>query len=281
MFTVFSLRKIAYYLVIITCFVIGAGAIHTEEKDAELVVIMYHSILKDTERTGKYIVRPDSLEADIKYLNEHGYKSVAARDLINYSKGEGTIPPKSYLLTFDDGCYNNLTYALPLLEKYNAYAIISIVGKYSEKFSELNEANAAYSYLRWCDINELIKSGRVEIGNHSYDYHDIKDGTIGAKIGKYEKKEEYNKRFYEDMNKTHQLLQSNCGIEPVIYTYPYGAYCEESEKILTDNGYLMTFTCTEGKNYIDKNSESIKLLKRFNRHGNLNTDDFFKKCKIS
>lgn len=280
MFAVCSLRKIAYYLAIIACFIIGAGVIHTEEKGEEFVVIMYHSILKDTERTGRYVVRPDSLEADIKYLNSHGYKSVSAEEIINYSKGNGILPEKSYILTFDDGSYNNLVYLLPLLEKYDAYAIISIVGSYTEKFSELDEANAAYSYLRWCDIDELVKSGRVAIGNHSYDYHDIKNGRIGAKIGKYEDKEKYKKRFYDDMNKTHTMLFENCAITPVIYTYPYGAYCEEAEQILSENGYLMTFTCTEGKNFLTKNPDSIRLLKRFNRHGNLTTEDFFERCKI-
>lgn len=282
MFAVCRVRKILYYLTIALCFIIGIISIHTEEREErELVVIMYHSILKDSGRTGKYIVRPDSLEEDIKYLNERGYKSVPASKILDYTKGICDIPEKTFLLTFDDGNYNNLIYALPLLEKYDAYAVISIVGSYSEKFSDTDEANASYGYLRWSDINELKESGRVEIGNHSYNCHEVKSGRIGVKIGKYESQDEYAKRFFDDMQKTHTLLVENCEIEPFIYTYPFGAYCDESEGILSDNGYLMTFTCTEGKNFINKNNDSLKLLKRFNRHGNLTTWDFFQKCKIT
>lgn len=281
MFAVYSLRRMAYFLVLAACLIVCSASIHTEEiGDKELVVIMYHSILKDSERTGKYVVRPESVDNDIKYLMEHGYESVSASEVISYSMGEENLPDKAFMLTFDDGCYNNMVYLMPILEKYNANAVISVVGSYSEKFSEINEANAAYSYLRWCDIKQMKESGRVEFGNHSYDYHKIKNGRIGAKIVKYEEPEKYKTRFYNDMNKTHNLLLENCGIDTKIYTYPYGAYCDESEDVLKDNGYLMTFTCTEGKNYITSAPESIKLLKRFNRSGNFNTKDFFEKHKI-
>ncbi|MBS7298237.1 MAG: polysaccharide deacetylase family protein [Eubacteriales bacterium] len=281
MFAVYSLRRMAYFFAIAACFIIFSASIHTEERnDKELIVIMYHSILKDTQRTGKYVVRPESVDNDIKYLIEHGYKCVSANEVISFSRGEANLPDKAFMLTFDDGCYNNMVYLMPILEKYNANAVISIVGSYSEKFSKINEANAAYSYLRWCDIKQMKESGRIEFGNHSYDYHKIKDGRIGSKIVRYEDTEKYKNRFFNDTNKTHTLLMVNCGIDTKIYTYPYGAYCTESEEVLKDSGYLMTLTCTEGKNYITSTPESIKLLKRFNRSGNINTEDFFEKHKI-
>lgn len=282
MFVTIGLRKITYCIVIIACLAIGAAVIHTENRDetAELAVIMYHSVLKDSSRTGKYIVRPDSIESDIRYLNSCGYTSVSARDIISYTKGGSELPKKSYILTFDDGSYNNLVYVLPILEKYDAYAVISVVGSYSEEFSETDEANAAYSYLRWRDINTLKRSGRVEIGNHSYDFHKIANGRIGAKIAKYEDKAQYAERFSKDMRKCGALIEENCGIKMIVYTYPFGAYCDESEEILAKNGYEMTFTCNEGKNIISRDAASIKLLKRFNRNGNLTTAEFFRKCKI-
>lgn len=280
MFAVIKLRKFIYFAVII--FVLSVFAvIHGEfDDERELVVLMYHSVLKDTSRSGKYIVTPDSLESDIKYLNSHGYVSVLPSDIISYVYDGKALPEKPYLITFDDGSYNNLTYVLPILERNDAYALISVVGSYSENFSKTDEANAAYSYLRWSDIDELIESGRVEIGNHSYDFHSITKTRTGAKIARYEDENEYIKRFTDDTEKTENLLENNCGFKPIVYAYPYGAYCKQSETVLDNKGYKMTFTCEEGKNLLSHNPECLKLLKRYNRSGNAYTDVFFLKRNI-
>lgn len=281
MFAVLKIKKLIYFAIIVLvlsfCAVIHSTA---DDEERELIVLMYHSVLKDTARSGKYIVTPDSLENDIKYLNNRGYKSVLPSDIIAYVYDGKPLPEKPYLITFDDGSYNNLTYVLPILERNDAYALISIVGKYSENFSETDEANPAYSYLRWSDITELIKSGRVEIGNHSYNFHSINKIRTGAKIGLYEDVEEYTNRFSKDTEKTEQLLSANCHMMPKIYTYPYGAYCAQSEEVLAEKGYLMTFICEEGKNKLSSDTECLKLLKRYNRSGNAYTDAFFRKRDI-
>lgn len=261
----------------------SAGVLYSlinAEEVIELPIIMYHSVLKDKNKTSKYIVTPESVEEDLIYLTKCGYKSVRASDIIKYVADGETLPEKPYLLTFDDGCYNNLTYVLPLLEKYDAYAVISVVGKYSEEFSQSDEVNAAYSYLRWSDINTLKKSGRVEFANHSYNMHSIDENRIGTKKISWESESEYIKRFSEDCNKTQKLLKENCDIEPIIYTYPFGAYCNESNKYLNENGFVMTFSCTEGINAITRNMECLKLLKRLNRHGNAQTEEFYITHKI-
>ncbi len=282
MFKIINIRKIIYFAVIFALTIASTAVIYTaQNNERELPVIMYHSILKDTHSTGKYVVTPKSFEEDLKFFADRGYKSVSAKEVIGFVNGENDLPEKPYLLTFDDGSYNNLTYVLPLLEKYDAYAVIGIVGSYSEKFSELDEANPAYSYLRWCDIKDMEKSGRVEFANHSYNFHSYDHNRMGARIKKGENKAEYQRIFLEDTLKTHNLLADNCQIDTKIYTYPFGSYCTESEDILKENGYIMTFTCNEGINIIGQNAEDLKLLKRFNRHGLLTTADFFERCKIN
>ncbi len=281
MFKVIKIRKAAYFFMIIFILALPIAVMSISKNDeVALPVIMYHSVLKDTNSTGKYVVTPKSLEADLKYLSDRGYKSVSAQELIGFVNGDNELPEKPYLLTFDDGSYNNLTYVLPLLEKYDAYAVIAIVGSYSERFSELDEANPAYSYLRWCDIDEMRESGRIEFANHSYDLHSYDHQRMGARINKYEDKDEYKRLFEEDVLKTDTLLLDNCNINSRIYTYPFGAFCTESEEVLRNNGYMITFTCNEGINIISRKDKNLTLLKRFNRDGLVSTDEFFKKCKI-
>ena len=55
-----------------------------EEEGIRLPVLMYHSILKDPKRAGKYVVSPDTLKGDLQYLKERGYTTVVVEDLIRY-----------------------------------------------------------------------------------------------------------------------------------------------------------------------------------------------------
>ncbi len=243
----------------------------------ELLILMYHGVLKDPKRTGKYVITPQKFEEDLVYLKKNGYGFVTAKQVVKYVFSGAPLPEKPVLLTFDDGMYNNLEYVLPLLEKHDAYAVFSVVGSYTDEYSEKDIVNPAYSYLRWCDINSLAASGRVEFANHSYDFHSSAGTRIGAAKKKSESDLEYIENFHSDTQKLQSAFQTNCNFQPFIYTYPFGSISRESRRALSKMEFLMSLSCTEGKNYIQRNENCLYLLKRFNRDGRLSTESFFKK----
>ena len=95
-----------------------------------LPILMYHSITEGPEN--EFRVTPETLEADLQYLSQHGYQSVSAQQLVDYTNGIGTLPEHPVMITFDDGFYNNLSLALPILEQYQMCAIVSAVGIFTE-----------------------------------------------------------------------------------------------------------------------------------------------------
>lgn len=280
MCAVLKMRRIVLFFALIFAAAAAWAIGGLAQEEVRLPILMYHSVLKDEARSGKYIVTPAQVEKDMEYLEELGYKCVSAKNVIDHVLDNEPLPEKPYMITFDDGNYNNLTYILPLLEKHDAYAVISVVGSYSERDSESGETNPAYSYLKWQDIRQLAESGRVEIGNHSYNMHSIKCGRIGSARARGEDSGIYCGKFSEDCDKTQKLLLNNCGIEPIIYTYPYGAYCDESREILHKKGFVMTLTCNEGINTLTNDPECLYLMRRFNRPAGADSADFMKKCGI-
>ena len=247
------------------------------EEYIKVPIIMYHSILKDPARSNKYTITPAVLEEDLKYIKANGYETITISDLISYVYDDKPLPPKPIILTFDDGHYNNYGYLYPLLEKYDMKAVISIVGSYTDKFSETNEANLNYSYLRWKDINELISSGRVEFQNHTYNLHDNTHGRIGAKKKKGESDDEYKKILEEDINKLQNEFKENTGYVPTCFTYPFGGISNSSLDIIKELGFKASLSCEEGINKITKNPNSLYLLKRYNRPSYVSTYNIFKK----
>jgi peptidoglycan/xylan/chitin deacetylase (PgdA/CDA1 family) len=241
----------------------------------ELPIIMYHSILKDTELSGKYVVTPTTLENDLSFIEENGYTTVSMGDVINYVENGAELPDKPIMLTFDDGCYNNYGYALPIIEAHNAHAVFCIVGEYAEQYSKSNIANLTYGYMRWCDIRELAKSPSAEIANHSYAFHSNTNGRNGAKKNPSEDLNSYIKIFKSDTETAQELFKENVGFEPIIYTYPFGAYSEEAFDLLKNMGFKATFSCNEGINIITRGGD-LSLLKRYNRPSGISSEEFFK-----
>ncbi len=250
-----------------------------QEEEVFLPILMYHSILKDPARAGKYVVSPDVLEEDMKYLQENGYTTIVMENLIRYVYFGEALPEKPVMLTFDDGYYNNLTYVYPLLQKYNMQAVISVVGTYTESFSKVKDPNPNYGHLSWDEIKELSDSGYVEIQNHSYNLHG-QNGRKGAQKNWGENEHEYVSVLTSDLMKLQGCLQEYCGITPTTFTYPYGQISPESIEPVRQMGFLASLSCYEKDNYITRDPECLYCLNRYNRPSGLSTEDYMKKVGI-
>ena len=246
------------------------------DDEIELPIIMYHSLLKSQKST--YIVHPNIFEEDLKYIQSKGYSTITMTELINYVYNDAPLPEKPIIITFDDGYYNNLSYAVPLLHKYNMKAVISIVGEYSDRYTESDEANPNYGYLRWKDINELITDGCIEFQNHTYNSHSMNNGRNGCKKTSSESAEHYSNFLSNDLNKLQEEFRNNCnGYQPNTFTYPFGAVSKESNSIVKDLGFKASLSCTSGINIITKDPNCLYLLKRNNRVPEISTEQFFMK----
>lgn len=258
----------------------SAAVTTAAETEIRLPIIMYHSILKDPDSTGPYVITPATLEEDLRYLRDHGYQTVVVADLIAYVDDGTPLPEKPVMLTLDDGYLNNLTYLLPLLEQYEMRAVVSVIGRYTELYSNTPDPNPAYAHLTWSDICTLAESGRVEIQNHSYDMH-RQAARRGAGRKNGESMAVYTKVLTEDVQTLQTLLQTQCGITPTAFVYPYGQVSSGADEILADLGFRCTMSCEERVNRITRSESSLFCLGRFNRAGTESTTTFMRKIESS
>lgn len=267
-------------MIVIGIFTYATVKASADEKEISVPIIMYHSVLQDPNRSGKFVVTPTTLENDMVYLKKNGYETVFVRDLIEYVYNDTPLPKKPVILTFDDGHYNNITYLLPLLEKYDMNAVISVVGSYTEQFSKEDSHNPNYSYLTWEDIRELEQSGRIEIANHTYHLHE-KSNRKGCNIMSGEEIEDYQENLKQDLETLQAALKEKSNIsQPITFTYPFGYICPESQNPIEKTGFLASLSCYERINQISKNKNCLYTLGRFNRPEGISTDEFMKKIKL-
>lgn len=269
------------FSIIFVLFFIGKAIVYSaagrdnDEDKIFLPVIMYHSIRSGTPQ--EYAVTPEQVEADLAYLKSSGFTSVSAQELVDYVYNGGSLPENPVLITLDDSFYNNLCYLVPLLEKYDMNAVVSVVGSYTDNNAAADPHVPEYSYLTWEDINELLASGRIEIGSHTYNMHSDTFARRGCGINDGETNEEYAEILNEDIS----LLQSEMclytGSVPFVFAYPYGIVSRESLPVLRGNGFLITLTCREIPNYITRDADCLFGLGRYNRSGLYSTEEYMQK----
>ncbi len=240
--------------------------------EVSLPVLMYHSIRRGPQTD--YAVTPDTLEDDLRYIQQLGWETVSPEQLVNFVFYGVPLPEKPVLLTFDDGFYNNLVYALPLLEQFDMCANVNVVGEFSRELAENDAHTAAYSYLTAADLRELSASGRITIGNHTDMMHHISE-RMGCRIMQSEPEEQYQAVLRSDITALQRFLYQETGRVPFVFAYPYGFDCPESETVLHELGFLVTLSCREKVNRLTHDAECLYGLGRYNRSGLESTESYF------
>lgn len=250
-----------------------------QTEGTNLPIIMYHSVLED--KKGNYVVTPEQLQTDIEYLKNHGFQAVFISDVIDFCEGRGSLPEKPVVLSFDDGHYNNMVFAFPIIKAQRFKANLNVIGgfcQYSTSSGDID--NPAYSYLTWQEIKSLHDSGFFEIGNHTYKMHSFSP-RFGISKLKNESADDYKKALSSDVLKLENILKEKCGIQTQVFAYPFGEYNSEAESTLKALGFKAFLTCNDGVNKITKgDNKPLSHLKRINRTGLLTTAQFFEKHGI-
>src|ERR1044072_593881 len=88
-------------------------------------VLMYHRIWPG-QKDGLTLT-PEQLREQWVFLKDNGYEALSLARFLAVARGTARAPPKAFLLTFDDGYHNNLTYVYPLLQELDWCATIFVI----------------------------------------------------------------------------------------------------------------------------------------------------------
>lgn len=230
-------------------------------------IIMYHQV-KQTN-LGKDVISPKEFENDLKYLADNQYTTITMTELIDYVYNGGELPENPIILTFDDGYLTSYKYVYPLLKEYDMKIVLSIIGKSTDDFSKVNDNNTEHSHMTWEQVKEISDSGLVEIQNHSYNLHKIAKGRYGSGQKENESFEEYEKVLGEDLSLLQEKIEEVVEKVPNTYTYPYGKYNDNTDKILKSLGFQASLSVKYGVNMISQgDTEKLFGLKRICRSHN-------------
>jgi len=113
-----------------------------------LLILCYHSVTADQEHGWRRALffTPEELEARLALIRKWDLNVLPLGEAVDRLRN-GTLPPRSAALTFDDGTVDFKTIVWPLLKRYGYPATVYVTTYYSEK--QLPIFPLMCSYLLW------------------------------------------------------------------------------------------------------------------------------------
>ncbi|MDP9161362.1 MAG: polysaccharide deacetylase family protein [Acidobacteriota bacterium] len=127
-----------------------------------LLILCYHGVSLDNEhlwRPGLYM-QPSVLEQRLEMLKRGGYSVLRLGEALQKLEADD-LPPRSVVITFDDGAYDFYDRAYPLLERYDFPATVYLTTYYSGTQRPI--FNLICSYMLWTRRGLILDKGK-EIG---------------------------------------------------------------------------------------------------------------------
>ena len=130
-------------------------------------VLMYHSVGDNQEGS---TVRLEDFRRQMDWLSARGFRVVTLDECVAAARrGESG---KIVALTFDDGCDDFATVALPLLAARRWPATFFIItGKMGE--TELGRAGSSLKLMTWIDAATALAAPGIEVGSHTVSHRKL------------------------------------------------------------------------------------------------------------
>lgn len=237
---------------------------------ADVAILMYHAFTENEAETSSVCTLASEFERQLSALRDAGYTSVGYADLIEFVNGKGKLPEKPLLISIDDSYQNNLDLAAPLLEKYGFCANIAVIGVSIGHTTYKDTDIPIMPHFSLEDARPWIKRGVLTVTTHSYDMHQIaavdgNDCRHGVLQMPGEAEPDYIAALTQDYTHAQKQLAGLPGKVLPVFTYPFGAYSELSERVLQEQGVQVTVTIADGANRLVKGEpETLRLLRRIN-----------------
>ncbi len=211
-----------------------------------LPVLLYHHV--GPAHAGAYphlTVSPARFKSQMRWLRRRGYTAIRSCDWISWIRGEGRLPEKPVLITFDDAYMDIARYALPVLKRHGLTATVFVPTQCIGKANEWDKGT--YALLPLLDRGQILEwaSEGIEFGSHSRTHPHLT--TLSRE------------RLDDEIRGSAQDFQHITGSCPNAFAYPYGSFNQHVCDCVSRT-FDLSFTTQEGINCIADNPMMLQRL---------------------
>lgn len=207
----------------------------TASPQRTIPILVYHQISEAPPKPAPFrslCVAPSSFARQMALLKLLGYQGLSMSGLLPYLRGEKT--GKVVGITFDDGYQNNLTHALPVLQRHGfsstCYAVSNLLGKTNVWDQEIGVAQVP---LMSADELRLWVAGGQEVGSHTQNHARLLQIDAGTALG--------------EMTGDKAALEGLLGTSVQHFCYPFGEYGPQHVLMARQAGFQTVTTTRRGR----------------------------------
>ncbi|GAB3315075.1 hypothetical protein GCM10027299_03990 [Larkinella ripae] len=140
---------------------------------------MFHKI--DPERQDSLTVSVRQFEQQVQWLHSHQYQTITLQELSKAVAQNQPLPARPVLITFDDAYVNNLTYALPVLQRFQMKAVLFVPTAFVGQCNEWD--GCTDSLLSREQLQQLLPTFELALHSHRHlNYKHLNTNDIQADI---------------------------------------------------------------------------------------------------
>lgn len=129
-------------------------------------VLMYHEVNQPAQAWSNLAVSPDTFKRQLSYLHGEGYTTMTGGALASLLAAGKVVPPRTVVLTFDDGFEDFHRYAIPALVEHGFVATVFVTTGWVHDADSAAGVRRPGYMLSWSQVMEAISAG-MEVGAHS------------------------------------------------------------------------------------------------------------------
>ncbi len=215
----------------------------------KIPILMYHQVDAAPPRGSPLrglVVSPQTFYWHLLALKLLGYRGLSMSALEPYLRGERS--GRVVGITFDDGFENNLTRALPLLQRFGfsstCYVVANRVGQYNQW--DAPHGVAQVPLMNEQQLKQWVAAGQ-EVGSHSLTH---------AKLPTLTDEQQW-REIAQSKETLEALVPQTGGVRH--FCYPYGALNQVSLRAAANAGYATATTTVRGRAVVAPDQSFLKL----------------------
>ena len=199
-------------------------------------ILMYHQVGRFTKIPPGHhasLCLESRFTAQLALLRILGYKIISLAEACDGIFDGASLPPRSAVLTFDDGYQNFADVAWPILRRHGLPATVYLVSAHmGQRAHWLGDDFDAATLMDAATVRRLASDKTLAFGSHTRTHPRL------TRLSASEKRKE----IFESKAELEALLQT-----PIRdFCYPFGDYDEAARDMAREAGYATAVSCVRG-----------------------------------
>jgi peptidoglycan/xylan/chitin deacetylase (PgdA/CDA1 family) len=203
-------------------------------------ILMYHRVAENAAEPS-WNVTPSILRYQLEGLRQQGWEPIPLCALLAANAVDKTLPPRSFVVTFDDGYENFYTAARPILHKLKIPATVFLATSYVNSpgpfpFDDWAEAGSSlvpqdsWRPMTLEQCRELRRDPLIEIGAHTHTHRNFRGDP---------------RDLQQDLRDCLEFLQMQLAVKAAAFAFPFGLADPDLLEIARRAGVVCALTTEE------------------------------------